>query len=618
MVTGIGSTPRRARYLIPEGTPRRREVVAAYAVAILVAHLLLAQLTLVLAVIFVAVNKASRWRAWWLLAPAAVGLAWTLAAGPGSALAGFTAGPSSILWHLEGGHLAGRAASPLAGFGGVASWLPRQLPVALIAGAAEAALTGWLDWLHTDEWAVPPRRPGLVAAARRAVAARAVRSGGVVSREGVALGMVSATGARAELRWAEAVHGTLIVGAVAQDVTLAGLQVVHAALRLRKPVIVIDPGDAAIARALDTACAATGVPLLAIGASTGGRAANAASAGGVPAPVAGEPGEQVAGGLGRAVRERSAVLITAGTAELASRACAELVSLTAELRRIGVDGDALVWVPHGETVPAQALAGLLRGGPGAGLAVTVGTTSPATATELRGLTGSALIYRVADPDLAVGLVMLAGTRLLPRSLATRAAVPMTGVPMAPGPMAGVPMAGIPMAGVPMAGTPMAGAPMSGVPMAPGPMTAGSAARAAASVDAADLVPGPVIPVRALLELGRAEFILAVSRPRPRVIAAGRMVPARLPSATERRPGLRGGNGTRVVRELRADAGTGLRTGVDGGLRAGGDAGLRAGDGTKGGAGFGRGDRTGLSGETRAGAGPGHRPGYRTGRPGAPS
>src|SRR6185437_16415920 len=113
-----------------------------------------------------------------------------------------------------------------------------------------------------------------------------------------------------------------------------------------------------------------------------------------------EFGDQAAEGLGRAVRERSAVLVSVGTAERAARVCAELGSLAAGLRRIGVDGDALVWVPRGESVPASALAGLLRDGPGAGLAIVIATTSPATATELRGLTGSALIYRLADPDLA--------------------------------------------------------------------------------------------------------------------------------------------------------------------------------------------------------------------------
>ncbi|HEY1670000.1 MAG TPA: hypothetical protein VGG54_30235 [Trebonia sp.] len=442
--------PRRARHLIPAGLPRRGELIAVCVMAILVAHVLLAQLTLVLALMFAVVSKVSRWRLWWLAAPAAAGLAWTLAAGPGSAVAGFTAGPSAILWHLGGGHLAGRAGQPLAGFGGAGKWLPRQFPLALVAGAAEAALIGWLDWLHTDEWAVPPSRPGLIAAVRRAVATRVTRAGTVVTREGCALGVAPATGAIAELRWAEVLRGTLVVGAAAQDVTLAGLQVVHAALRRRKPVVILDQeGDAAIARALGAACLATGTPLLTAGST-------------VPIDLSG------------VIRERSAALLPAGSAEQAARTCAELAALAGDLRRIGVDGDALVWVPRGERVPAQALRQLLSGGPDAGLSVLIGTTSPAAAAELAALAGTALIHRVADPDLAVGLAARTGIRLLPRP----------------------------------AGSPS----QSAVP--------------AAAV--ADLVPSPVIPARTLLTLGRGEFILAATWPRRRLIAPGLLVPARLP------------------------------------------------------------------------------------------
>jgi hypothetical protein len=534
MVPWMGSMPRRARYLIPRGLPRRGEVIAACAVAILVAHLLLAQLTLVLAVIFAVVSMASRWRPWWLLAPAMAGLAWTLAAGPQNALAGFAAGPSGILWHLGGGHLAGRTGHPLAGFGGAQGWLSRQFPVALVVGAVEAALAGWLDWLHTDEWAVRPPRPGLVAAVRRAVATRAIRAGAVVTREGAALGVVPATGAVAELRWAEAACGTLITGAAAQDVTLAGLQLVHAALRRRKPVIVLDPGGAAIARALDAACAATGTPLLAVGSSAAGPAVRvAATAGAGPgnAAVAGasglwgrgpaqehEPGDPAAGELGRVVRERSATLLPADTTELAARACTGLTSLAADLRRAGVDGDALVWVPHGERVPAQSLTELLSNGQDAGLCVTIGTTSPAAAAELGRLAGTVLIYRVADPGLAASLALRAGTRLLPRSLAAE-------------------LAG--QGGDASSRTP---APAPGDPgYASAPVHPAAPVSAGPPADAAvDLVPGPVVPPRTLLALGRAEFVLAVSWPRQRLITHGRMVPARLPRAAPGRPGRRGG------------------------------------------------------------------------------
>jgi len=474
-----GPMPRRARHLIPVGLPRRGELIAVCVVALLVAHLLLAQLTLVLALVFAVVSKVTRWRLWWLAAPAAAGLAWTLAAGPGSAVAGFTAGPSAILWHLGGGHLAGRAAQPLAGFDGAKSWLPRQIPLALVGGAAEAALLGWLDWLHTDEWAVPPPRPGLVAAVRRAIATRLTRAGTVVTREGCALGVVPSTGAVAEFRWAEALRGTLVVGAAAQDVTLTGLQVVHAALRRRKPVIVLDPGgDAAIARALAAACLATGTPLTA-GSTEDAETAAASRLWGRGTGREDQPGDQAAIDLGHVMRERCAALLAAGSTELAARACAELAALAVDLRRIGVDGDALVWVPRGERVAAQALRELLRAGPDAGLSVLIGTTSPAAAAELAALTGTALIHRVADQDLAAGLAARTGARLLPR---------------------------------PVADSRYPGA----VP--------------AAAAEAVELVPSPLIPARILLTLGRGEFVLAAAWPRPRLIAPGLMVPARLPRA----------------------------------------------------------------------------------------
>ena len=516
MVPSAGSLPRSARHLIPTGLPRRGEVMAVCAVAILVAHLLVAQLTLVLAVVFALIGKTTRWRLWWLLAPVAAGLAWTLALGPDKALSGFAAGPSGILRYLSAGHLAGRLGHPLAAFGGAQSWLPRQFPIALVCGAVEAAVIGWLDWLHTDEWAVRPPRPGLLAAVRRAIVTRATRAGAVVTREGCALGVVPATGAIAELRWAEAARGTLVVGAAAQDVALASLQVVHAALRRRKPVIVLDPGgDASMARALDVACLATGTPLLTAGppeaAGPAVQVAGAARVAVTDAEAAGasglwgrgtgrerQPGDLAAIDLGRVVRERSAALLTADSAELAARACAELASLATDLRRIGVDGDALVWVPCGERVPARALGELLRHGPDAGLSVLIGTTSPAAAAELAGLAGTALIHRLADPGLAASLAARTGTRLLPRPLATA-----------------------------LAGQ-RSDSEQGLVPPAQGAPAYQGAAVTAAAAAAVDLVPSPVIPARVLLTLGPAEFVLAASWPRRRLIAPGLLVPARLP------------------------------------------------------------------------------------------
>src|SRR5215467_13671518 len=88
--------PRRARYLIPAGTPRRAEVIAALTLLALLAGSLFAQVTLLLAVAFLTFDRLSRLRPSWLLAPAACGLAWLLATGPARALTGFWAVPSRV------------------------------------------------------------------------------------------------------------------------------------------------------------------------------------------------------------------------------------------------------------------------------------------------------------------------------------------------------------------------------------------------------------------------------------------------------------------------------------------------------------------------------------------
>ncbi len=298
------------------------------------------------------------------------------------------------------------AGGPAGAFSGLGGLLPRQLPVALPLAAAEAAVASWLAWLHTDEWAVPPPRPGFVAALRTAVAARAVRSGAVVTRDGCALGVVPATGAVAELRWAEIARGALVAGADQREVTLAGLQVVHAALRRRRPLIVLaDAADTAIARALAAACQATGTPLL----PGGPRDAEAVP--GLPGDLArisppdrrsslgqSGPGEAAPGEDGTTrtdltpvISQRAAVLLPAGTPARAASACADVAALAAHLRAIGVDGDALVWVPRAELLPPRGLAALLRDGGAAGLPVLTGTTSPAVAARLADLAGTILI-----------------------------------------------------------------------------------------------------------------------------------------------------------------------------------------------------------------------------------
>jgi len=271
--------PRRARYLIPRGLPRRDEILAVCVVLAVLAHVLFAQLTIILAVVFYLITKMTRWRLSWLAVPAAAGLAWTAAAGPRAAAAGFAAGPAQIADYLgASGHQADHLLHFTAAFTGIGTWLPRQLPLAIVAGAAEAALAGWLSWLHTDEWNLPPARPGLIVAARRAATVRAIRAGGVVTRDGGCLGVVPGSGARITLSWAEAAEGVSVCGSAGPDVLSTSFQLIHAAVRRRKPVLAVDHTcDQGLTGRLAAVCAAAGAPLLVFGAAQGQRAGAAAT-----------------------------------------------------------------------------------------------------------------------------------------------------------------------------------------------------------------------------------------------------------------------------------------------------------------------------------------------------
>jgi hypothetical protein len=237
------------------------------------------------------------------------------------------------------------------------------------------------------------------------------------------------------------------------------------------------------------------------------------------------------------LRGREAALVTADSPDQAGHACAELASLAGDLRRIGVDGDALVWVPHGERVPAAALAELLGQAPDAGLSVLIGTTSPAAA-ELSALVGTLLIYRVADQGMAASLAARTGTRLLPRSLVGSgypAGAASTGMASA-----GAAPIGFTPAGVAPVGTAPAGATTVGfAPAGTGFPGTGLTDSMTAAPDL-NLVQSPVVAARTLLTLGQSEFVLAASRPRQRIIAPGLIVPARLPRRAEHQAGHQAG------------------------------------------------------------------------------
>jgi hypothetical protein len=267
VATQAEQMPRRARYLVPKGLPRRGEFLAACVVVVVLAHVLFAQLTIVLAVVFALTTRATRWRLSWLLVPIVAGVAWTLAAGPRAAAAGFAAGPAKVAAYLgASGHQFDHVMHFTGAFTGIGSWLPRQLPLAIVAGAAEAAIIGWLSWLHTDEISMRPARPGLLVAVRRAAIRRAIRAGGVVTRDGTCLGVAAGSGSRITLSWPEAAGGVSVCGSAEQDVLSTSFQLVHAAVRRRKPVVAVDlTGDRALPGRLAAVCAAAGAPLRVFG-----------------------------------------------------------------------------------------------------------------------------------------------------------------------------------------------------------------------------------------------------------------------------------------------------------------------------------------------------------------
>jgi hypothetical protein len=255
--------PRRARYLTPGDTPRRGELIAGLLLLGLLAHLVLAQLTLLLALALDLAGRAARWRPLWLAWPAAAGFLWVLAIGPGRALAGFTAGPHQVLGYLAGS--AGQPARvlhPVRAFSGISHWLPRQAPIALILAPAEVLAARWLRGRRAGAQGLPPPRPGLIVAVRRQVTAAQVRSGGVVSRTGACLGVDLETGRAAGISWRAAEGGVLVTGATAAGVSGTSFQLVHAAIRRRKPVLVVDlGGTGGLPGALARVCADAGAPL---------------------------------------------------------------------------------------------------------------------------------------------------------------------------------------------------------------------------------------------------------------------------------------------------------------------------------------------------------------------
>jgi conjugal transfer pilus assembly protein TraD len=592
-VAAAERAPRPGRYLISGEIPRRDEVIAACALLTVAVHVLFAQLTLILAAAFYVTGRATRWRPQWLAVPAAAGAVWALAIGPARAAAGFADGPGRIAAYLGGlGQHPGRLLHPAWAYTGMGGWLPRQLPLALIAAAGEAAIAAWLGWLHTDEWKLPGYRPGLVTVCRRAYLTRFITAGGIVTRDGACLGLDAVTGRRSAVSWPEAEGGVLCAGSPGSGTTTTSFQIVHTAIRRRKPVIAIDlHGSTEVTESLGAVCAATKTPLHVMGAAgyydplrvgaparraslvlgmggwEGAAAAYRRSCAayltdlfavadaapgdpraamldeithllspaalrarmdqvpwsgrqalgervnvsaalveadpGITAALASQldelrasplgrwlrpvPGPRV--DLGQVIRDRAVVLFSLdrsvyerAATTLASLAVHDLLAVYAELRRIGVRGDGLLWLNGCDGQEQRAASELISRGATAGLPALLTTTalSPSSAIEaLASQVNVLILHRLADPEAAGQLATFTGEKLAP------------GVQYPP----------------------------DGSLSELGPF---------------GLVRTPVVPGQSLGRLRDGEHVLIVKGPRRRLVTLGQTVPARLATSQEGR------------------------------------------------------------------------------------
>ena len=286
------------------------------------------------------------------------------------------------------------AGSPAA----ISRGLPGQFPLALILAAGVATVAWWVRRLHTDEWDMPPARPGLVSIWHRRQATASLRAGRMLTREGVRLGIEEATGRAAVLCWRDAGGGVLVTGAAAPAVLASGLRLADAAIRRRKPVIVVDlTGDHDLPGALAARCGAARAPLHVFGAAGGPRyeprvrpgAEQQAALSAVPWGPGG-PGTGTGASLADVVRQRGVALFTLGGSGrgpgarvIAGLIAADVAGLFASLYRGGIAPDGLCWLTECHGVDPAAVAGLIAAGSPTGLAPVLTTTVPEPAAPDR-------------------------------------------------------------------------------------------------------------------------------------------------------------------------------------------------------------------------------------------
>jgi hypothetical protein len=240
--------------------PSRRELAAAVATGLLAAQALVVPVTALLVPLLALTGRLCRWRPHWLALPAAVGLGWALDVGVPRALSGYLVLTHPVLAAIAGpGDLLGRAAHLTLALRAWPGPITGQLPVALLAAAAQVLgyrLTGRL----TGAGAGPPPRSGAVLAIRARYLAAELRRGQVATRDGGCVGVSGRTGRRVAISWPEAAGGVLCTGRDPAAVAAVGAGLALAAVAHRKAVVVVD-------------LAGFGDPVTAVAAAAGGVAA---------------------------------------------------------------------------------------------------------------------------------------------------------------------------------------------------------------------------------------------------------------------------------------------------------------------------------------------------------
>src|SRR5258708_4734585 len=153
-MTAAGTAQQRPRRILtndvrwPAASFPRNELAAGLASAAVVAQLVLAPVTLLIAAVLTLAGRISRWRPPWLLLPAMAGACWLAAVTIPVSVAALEAGSHRLVaaelavalhraWMMQPAGHVGAAA-------GAGWWLPRAVPLALLAGTAEAAVMLWL------------------------------------------------------------------------------------------------------------------------------------------------------------------------------------------------------------------------------------------------------------------------------------------------------------------------------------------------------------------------------------------------------------------------------------------------------------------------------------------